>query len=175
MLTIATLALAAATATQSPSLVSTVPWWEKVTVTVSGDGKPRSCKYESSLQGSTDPGACEASGDASSIGASSSGSKEEVTRITFERQYTPGVAQPGEAKLEVGDTMLGRQVMALAIDAAGAVKGCRVVEKSGALTPDYGCEEARAEKFEASAGKSAGPHRQGFMTIMVYGHAEHVA
>jgi hypothetical protein len=174
VLTIATLALAAAAATPTPSLVSTAPWWEKVTVTVSGDGKPRACRYESS-QPSSDPGACDVSGSASAIGASSSGSKEEVTRITFERQFIPGGTQPGEAKMEIGDTLLGRQVMALAIDSAGAVKGCRVVEKSGDMTPDYGCDEARAEMFEASAGKSAAPHRQGYMTIMVYGHAEHVA
>ena len=49
------------------------------------------------------------------------------------------------------------------------------VPASGAMTPDYGCEEAQAERFQASASK---PHeespREGTMTILVYGHAEHM-
>ena len=64
--------------------------------------------------------------------------------------------------------------MALAIDAAGSVKGCKIVSPPGDMTPDYGCKEAAAEKFEASAAKAAPRRREGYMTILVYGHAEHV-
>jgi len=31
-----------------PALSSTAPWWEKVTVTIAGDGKSN-CRYETSL------------------------------------------------------------------------------------------------------------------------------
>ena len=43
MLKIAALVLAAASATQTPALKSGTPWWEKVTVTLTGDGKAQSC------------------------------------------------------------------------------------------------------------------------------------
>ena len=76
--------------------------------------------------------------------------------------------------LQPGDTLLGGQVMALAIDGAGAVKGCKIVATSGSVTPQYGCTEASAERFEANAhAANAGAH-QGYMTILVYGHSEHV-
>jgi hypothetical protein len=42
------------------------------------------------------------------------------------------------------------------------------------MTPDYGCKDAAAEKFEASAAKATATGREGVMTILVYGHAEHV-
>lgn len=173
MLTIAALlmAAAAASAQPSPALISTASWWEKVTVTVTGDGKAQSCKYETSLR-TADPANCDVVGG--SLGESASGSNEEFTRITFERRFSPR-AESAAASLPAGDTLLGRHVMALAIDATGAVQGCRVVASSGDLTPDYGCDEAKAEKFEASAGRIAKPQRQGFMTVLVYGHAEHLA
>jgi hypothetical protein len=180
---LAVLALASATAatagTSSDTLKSSVPWWEKITVTMTGDGEPRSCKYESSLKAS-DPGACDVQSEAPAAGASSgasaasSGSKAELTRITFERQFLPGATRPGEANLNPGDTLLARQVLAINIDPAGAVKGCQVVAKSGDMLPDYGCKEAQAERFEANV-KAAERQRQGFMTVLVYGHEEHVA
>ena len=66
--------------------------------------------------------------------------------------------------------------MALAIDGAGAVKGCRVVSTAGSLPPQYGCDEASAERFEASAkdAHAQAPPRAGYMTVLVYGHSEHV-
>ena len=64
--------------------------------------------------------------------------------------------------------------MALAIDGAGTVKGCHIVVRSGDMTPEYGCKEATAERFEASARTAQGKVTAGFMTILVYGHAEHV-
>ena len=127
MLKVAALVLAAASAAQTPALVSSAPWWEKVTVTLRGDGKAQSCKYETSLSIAAS-NACEVSGEAKGFSASSdgSGSKEELTRITFERRFAPGVAAPADANLQPGDTLLGKQVMALAIDRAGPSKAARL-------------------------------------------------
>ena len=162
----------AATAKAEPMLSSTSPWWEKVTVTIAGDGKSNSCKYETSMvpDASKD---CDVVGDAKSLGAGTATAKNELTRLTFERRFNPG-AMPVDAALETGDTLLGRQVMSLAIDAAGKVKGCRVVATSGDVTPAYGCADARGERFEASAVKTGTEPRVGYMTVLVYGHEEHL-
>lgn len=151
------------------SLLSNAAWWEKVTVTVSGDGKPQSCLYQSSLKGaSTD---CDVGTSVAAMSeASSASSKGEVTRITFERRFTPGM--PAKADMQVGDTLLGGQMMALAIDGRGEVRNCKIVATSGDLQPGYGCNEAQAERFQASAPR--GPEHQGYMTILVYGHSEHM-
>ena len=118
-------------------------------------------------------GAVEAKDGALSAGGS--GSKDELTSITFERRFSPS-AKPDTGDVKAGDTLLGGQVMALAIDAHGAVRGCHVVAAAGDLTPDYGCDEAKAERFEASAARSsATPAREGYLTVLVYGHSEHVA
>ncbi len=108
--------------------------------------------------------------------SASSGAKDEVTRITFERRFSPSAKKPDLGALQPGETLLGGQVMALAIDGAGAVKHCQVVARSGAVTPQYGCDEAAAERFEATTGN---PHsrlqsREGYLSILVYGHSEHV-
>ena len=173
---IAALALAvapahAATSSSSETLNSTAPWWEKVTVTITGDGQPQGCRFESS-SGTASAKDCEVVGSQAGTGASS-GSKDQYTRITFERRFSPDATRD---LLEVGagDTLLGRQVMALAIDGNGAVKDCKVVVRSGDMTPEYGCKEAVAEKFEASARSGDASLKAGFMTILVYGHAEHV-
>jgi hypothetical protein len=177
--TLAALALASATAatagttSSADTLKSNVPWWEKVTVTMTGDGQPASCSYESSLR-SMDPSACDVKSEASATSDSKAGSKSELTRITFERQFLPGMTEPGETSMTPGDTLLARQVLAIHIDPAGVVKGCQVVARSGDLTPEYGCDEAKTERFEPNS-KAAATHRQGFMTVLVYGHEEHVA
>jgi hypothetical protein len=101
-----------------------------------------------------------------------SGSKAEFTRLTFERRFTPG--PQSEPQLPVGDTLLGQQVMALAIGSKGTVEGCEVVAASGDVRPDYGCAEAKAEKFQASAHTGPTATKQAYMTIIVYGHSEHV-
>jgi hypothetical protein len=103
-----------------------------------------------------------------------SASKSELATITFERRFHPGAAQPEDASLQTGDTLLGRQVMALAIDPVGKVSGCKVVAASGDVTPEYGCAQASTEKFEAKAGQAESPPRQGYMTVLIYGHSEHV-
>ncbi len=173
MLKLIALAATAASATTSPALVSTSPWWEKVTVTVSGDGNPRSCHYESSLTGA---GAqqCEVDGSTGALAQSGSGTKDEFTSITFERRFSP-TATIDKGGVQPGDTLLGGQVMALSIDAAGAVSGCSIVAAAGDMTPDYGCEEAKAERFQASASDAPASARKAYLTILVYAHAENVA
>ena len=174
LLTASAHSLAASSSTTADTLSSSAPWWEKVTVTIAGDGKPQSCRYESSLR--PDASAeCDVTGSQAAMAeGSGSSSKSDVTRITFERRFSPGPT-PASAEVQPGETLLGQQVMALAIDAAGSVKGCKVVSTGGDMTPDYGCKDAAAEKFEASAVKAAAAAgREGVMTILVYGHSEHV-
>ena len=154
------------------TLLPSSSWWERVIVTISGDGKPQGCKFESSLK-PTSPQTCDVVGKDAAQATSAGGSKGEYTRITFERRFKPG-AQPDTGDVQPGETLIGGQVMALGIDARGEVKTCKVVSQSGAMRPQYGCAEATAEKFQASATTAREPAREGFMTVMVYGHSEHV-
>ena len=176
---LAALAVASTAAHTSPTLNSTAPWWERVTVTVTDDGQTQSCRYESSRSADASKDCSVIGSDASVARTSSSSggpaSKDEVTRITFERRFSPTATQT-LAALQPGDTLLGGQVMALAIDGAGSVKGCKVVATSGSVTPQYGCTEAATEHFEANAtpARARTAEHQGYMTILVYGHSEHV-
>ena len=173
MLKLALAVTAAAASTSTPqALSSTNPWWEKITVTMVGDGDPQSCTYESNMSAVPTDG-CEVVGEGAGITKASASPPDEWTRITFERRFIPGDAQPQPSEMDPGDTLLGGQIMALAIDGGGKVNGCKVIAKSGDVTPDYGCTEASAEKFEPTA--SSSDSRVGFMTIMVYGHSENVA
>ena len=167
---ITALALASASA-QTPALTSNAPWWEKVTVTVTDDGQTQSCRYESSLTPNAGKD-CTVTGDAQSM-THHAGAKDSYTRITFERRFSPS-AQPSLASMSAGETLLGGQVLALAIDGRGAVKGCRIVETSGDVTPQYGCSQAEAERFTASAVTAAAPAHEGYLSVLVYGHSEHV-
>ena len=174
MLKLAALAFAASTTLATPQasetpLDATGPWWEKITVTMTGDGKPQSCRYESSIGGAD---ACAVEG-ADPKDAAKSNNSEEFTKITFERRFTPGAKLPDIDKLHPGDTLIGGSIMALAIDAAGSVKGCKVIATHGGVKPDYGCEEAAAEKFAAST-NAPGEPVQATMTVLVYGHSEQV-
>lgn len=170
--TIAALALASASA-NTPTLTSNAPWWEKVTVTVTDDGQTQSCRYESSITPNAGKD-CSVTGNAASMNHKA-GAKDEYTRITFERRFTPN-AKPDLAALQPGETLLGGQVMALAIDGKGAVRGCQVVQTGGDVTPQYGCSEVQAERFTASAvtPRARPVEHEGYMTILVYGHSEHV-
>jgi hypothetical protein len=172
---LAALALASTSTNSSAILTSSVPWWERVTVTVSDDGKTQSCRYESSLkpQGSKSCDVVES--EAATAKGATSGAKDQYTRITFERRFNPG-AKPSVDALQPGETLLGGQTLALAIDGKGAVKDCKVVQRSGSLPPQYGCEEASTEKFDANGAttQTAAATREGFMTVLVYGHSEHV-
>jgi hypothetical protein len=145
-------------------------WWEKVTIRMTGDGEAQGCQYQSSRP--TGAAAdCKVVG-ANGVSAQAASTKDGYTTITFERRFNPGNAAPSDADLQAGEKLLGRQVMALAITPAGKVSGCKVVDTSGETGLAYGCDEASAEQF-ASAGTSA-TDRHGFLTVLVYGHSEHV-
>ena len=174
MLALAAFILAASSPTSSPALTSTAPWWEKFTFTMTGDGTQQACQYATNLPVAGAPGC----GDDESDDAGKSGAGVQAasspgagyTKITIERRFTPATPEP--VKLETGDTLLGEQVLSLAIDGTGAVRSCTIVGKSGEMRPPYGCEEARTEKFEANA-RSTPQLRHGFMTVLVYGHEEY--
>lgn len=152
-----------------------IPWWEKITVTMDGEGKTKSCKYESSTQ-SQPSDDCALFGNMTNAGdgdaQTPASQRNQYTTLTFERRFSPGVAVPSDVPLATGDMLLGREIMALAIDGHGRVSNCKVVATSGDLPPDYNCNDASAERF-ALTGKSTGP-REGFFTIRIYGHSEHV-
>jgi hypothetical protein len=171
VLGLAALVFAAASVNASPSTTSVSPWWERITWTFSGDGAQQSCKFESSLDGRTTCDREDESGPTISGGSGSAGS---YTKITVERRFTPA-GRPDRVSLQSGDTMLGGQIIALAIGTDGAVHSCRIIGASGDVQPPYGCREARAERFEASAGRETPEVRQAFMTVVVYGHEEYLA
>lgn len=167
----ATAALGVAASASTPStLVANSPWWEKVTVTLDGNGKPEACSYQTSLKSAVDN--CDVDSGQAAVATKASASKGEVTRITFERRFDPG-KEPAKPNLEAGDTLLGGQVMALAIDPRGMVKDCHIVATSGELQPQYSCSDATAERFQASVGGTQ-KEEDGYMTILVYGHSEHM-
>ena len=149
------------------ALVSSAAWWEKLVVTV-GSGETQ-CLYHSSLA----PGAsqaCDVEGEAMAKAGPSEAGK--ATEITFERRFTPGPVPDGGA-VSAGDTLLGKSVIALAIAADGRVRGCKLIGRSGDMVPDYGCEEAKAERFQTAVAQSREPQRIATMTILVYAHEEH--
>jgi hypothetical protein len=171
VLTIAALALAAATATSSPDVLSTTPWWEKITITYGDDGSRRSCNYESSRSlGSKE--ACDGETARVTAAKASTSNGGVQTKITFERSFTPG-AMPNIRDLEPGDALLGGLVMMVAIDRDGSVRGCSVVAETGEAKPEYGCDQVRAERFQASVGGTQ-DSQLGTLTVLVYGHEEEV-
>jgi hypothetical protein len=152
----------------SAAFTSSAPWWEKVTYTISENGAPQDCVYESSMSATA---SCDDDGEISATRRTASVSTGSRTKVTIERRFNPG-NEPGPTGLESGDTLLGGKVMSLAFDENGAVRGCRVLAASGDLTPSYGCREARAERFQASSQGSSPRASQGLLTILVYGHEE---
>ena len=171
MLSIAALALAAATATSSPDTLSTTHWWEKITITYGDDGSRRSCNYESSRsRGSRE--ACDDDSAPMTAAKASTSNGGVQTTITFERSFTPG-AMPNIRNMEPGDALLGGLVMMVAINRDGSVRGCSVVAETGDAKPEYGCDQVRAERFQASL-RGEQDSQLGTLTVLVYGHEEEV-
>jgi hypothetical protein len=170
------LASAASLATAATSnilaLDSHAPWWEKVTVTIGGDGQPQSCRFESSAKPDSAQ-ACQVEASQAAVAKTATGSKDSYTRITFERRFTTEW-QSASAQAPAGNMLLGQQVMSLSIGAKGVVEGCQIVSASGDMKPQYGCKEASAEKFQTGVRTGEPASRQAYMTILVYGHSEHV-
>jgi hypothetical protein len=156
---------------ESSTLDSAKSWWEKITVVVDDKGKQRSCRYQTSAS----PSGAEACGQAlaSSIKVDGEGDAGIFSKVTFERRFSPG-GRPDAGRLQPGDKLLGQQVMFLTIDAKGAIESCKLVATVGDSPPGYSCDEASKEQFQAHA--NAGPAaRQGFMTVLAYGHTERIA
>ena len=159
------LAVAAPAMSSTPGL-SVDSWWERIIVTMTHDGQAQGCRYEASAAsaGAKD---CTVVG---ANGAAVTSAKDQYATVSF----NPGGAPPAESAMQPGDKLLGRQVMALAINGAGKVSGCKVIAATGETGLTYGCEAVAAEQFATGASAMAEPQRQGFMTILVYGHTEHV-
>ena len=169
MLSLVALAAAATATPAYPALNASVPWWDKITMVMDSNGAEKSCTYETSLTPSASSG-CETD-DSGLPSKNAKTPNGVVTKVSFERRFSPG-EKPEPGRLQPGDTLLGRQLIHLTIDASGAVQSCRVVDVSGEV-PDYGCKEAQTETF-VKAGAPRGDVQQAFMTILVYGHAEQV-
>lgn len=160
-----------AAASPSPILESSMPWWERITVTVDEKGKQQSCQYEASL---APAGAKSCSEEmAASVAGSGRGPSGQYSKVTFERRFSPG-GQLDSGRLQPGDELLGRQVMFLTIDGEGSIESCRVVATTGDMAFRYDCDEARKEQFRVPASADPGA-RQAFMTVLAYGHSEHIA
>ncbi|MDP9421545.1 MAG: hypothetical protein M3Q19_01710 [Pseudomonadota bacterium] len=160
-----------AASTPTPVLEASVPWWERITVTVDDKGKQQSCQYEMSLSPAGAKACDEAT--AASVKAGSDGRSSRYSKVTFERRFSPG-RQLDSGRLQPGDELLGRQVMFLTFAAEGTIETCRVVATTGDMAFQYDCDEARKEQFRVQ--ESAGPGaRQAFMTVLAYGHSEQIA
>ena len=170
---LALLAAALAASASSPALDATRPWFERITVTLDGDGKQQSCKYQHSLSPKA-PEPCEKDMAETIPSLSSGGERGLYSKLTFERRFSPG-PKLDSGHLQTGDKLLGQQVMFLTIASDGSMQSCRVVGRSGEMLPAYGCKEARSEQFKVRAGATMQAPRQAFMTIMVYGHQEQIA
>lgn len=164
--------ISASSASAASASLATAPWWEKITVTMSGDGEQQSCRYETSVRNGDAPDCSMMSKASADASKKAIAAKEELATITFERRFMPGSAEPKVGLLQPGDTLLGGEVMRLSIDARGKVSGCTVVASGGDMKPDYGCSEVTAELFQPASQREA--TREGYMTILVYGHTEHV-
>lgn len=172
MLSLVALAVAAASPAPSPELSATAPWWEKIVMTLDEKGTERACSYESSLT-PEQSGGCESEPPAAAASVGVDAPAGVFTKLTFERRFSPG-NRPDMGNLQPGDTLLGGQIIALSIDGAGEVTGCRVVASSGDMET-YGCDEAKAEKFVVRKESASAATSEAFMTILVYGHMEQVA
>ena len=166
--------LSAILASSAPAsaLDASVPWFERITVTVDDQGKQRTCHYQSSVD-PAGPKPCDRA-MAATIPVIEPAIDGVYSRLTFERRFSPA-PKLDSGRLRAGDSLLAHKIMFLTIGADGSIASCRVVGRSGALMPAYGCDEAKAEQFSVSAGASASTSRQAFMTILVYGHQEQIA
>jgi len=169
-------ALAASTSTpapSSPTLDASVPWFERITVTLDDKGAQKSCRYQYSLS----PTGAEDCDKEMAAGVAPKGAKAQdgvYSKLTFERRFSPG-AKLDNGKLPTGDKLLGQQVMFLTIDATGEIGTCKVLATSGDLLPAYDCDQAKTEQFKVAASAPSKAPRQAFMTVTVYGHQEQIA
>ncbi|HVL29573.1 MAG TPA: hypothetical protein VM326_02490 [Sphingomicrobium sp.] len=158
-------------ASTSAPLEASMPWWERISVTVDDKGKQQSCSYQSSR---LPTGPCDEEMASTLPAIRAKGGPGLYSKLTFERRFSPG-ARLDSGRLQPGDKLLGQQVMHLTFGADGTIASCKVVGRSGEMIPAYDCDEVKAEVFRASTGASPKAPLQAFMTILVYGHQEQIA
>jgi hypothetical protein len=168
---LALFAAALAASTASPVLEATVPWWERITVTMDDKGEQKSCQYEASLS----PAGAESCSEelAASVASGRRSPSGFFSKVTYERRFSPG-GRLDSGRLEPGDKLLGRQVMFLTFDADGSIGSCKVVATTGDMAFHYDCAEARKEQFRTPANADPGA-RRAFLTVLAYGHTERIA
>ena len=167
---LALFAAALAASTPSPALETSTSWWERVTVTVDDRGKQQSCQYEVSLSSA---GAKACDDELAASLPSGRGPSGRYSKMTFERRFSPG-RRPDSGYLQPGDELLGRKVLFMTFGADGSIASCDVVAATGEMAFQYNCEEARKEQFRVQPDAAPGA-RQAFMTVLAYGHSEHIA
>ena len=96
-----------------------------------------------------------------------------MTRITFERRFTPG-REPASAELQPGETLLGQPG-----DGAGDRRRGQRQRLQGRVRhrgddPGLRLQGCRRRKVRGERRQGDSHGREGVMTILVYGHAEHV-
>ena len=82
--------LAASASAPAPALQTSMPWWERITVTVDDKGAQQSCLYETSASPNA-AAACDKE-VAGSIKADGAGVTGLYKKVTFERRFSPGPA-----------------------------------------------------------------------------------
>jgi TonB family protein len=76
--------------------------------------------------------------------------------LIFERRFTRGGAEA--PKLASGDTLIGRTVLTIEVDASGRVTACKLAEQVGEA-PEAPCKQALAERY--GTGNNGADHRSG--------------
>jgi hypothetical protein len=152
-------------------LEASVPWWERISVTIDDRGKQQACTYRSSLLPAGE--ACDREMAASVRPRQAASQSGLFSRLTFERRFSPG-PKLESAPMQPGDELIGQQVLFLTINADGSIASCRILARSGEMHFNYGCDQAQGEQFRVPASAPAGATRQAFMTITAFGHQEQI-
>lgn len=126
------------------------PWTATAVTGLGGDGKPISCQTmvegDPSLWKEHPP--CMQDVPASVLPA---GTRSLAVIV----QFRPGLAPP--AALHPGDSVIGRSVVALNIDATGTISSCETIEAVGKFESlDY-CTSLRGREFRPRAGPDGKP------------------
>lgn len=165
---IALIAAATAAAMSTPAedlLPAQASWWERVDVTLAGNGATGACEFTASHARAQD---CNAVTKAS-VADEPTGNAAQLTKLTFERKFIPGNTAPGSVETDVGNSLIGAHMLELSIDSTGAVSHCKVIASAGDTAPEFGCAEAQAERYAPTASGS-----RGYMTVAVSAHREQI-
>ena len=76
--------------------------------------------------------------------------------------------------LQAGETLLGGQMMALAIDGRARSKAATSSPPQDRSRRNMAAPRPKPNGSTRTLRRRARPEREGYMTILVYGHSEHV-